>query len=133
MALCAVFFLSGASALMFETLWFRLAGLTFGNSVWASSLVLASFMAGMALGNWLAATRGNRIKFPVRFYALLEVVAGTTGLALVILFPFLTHWLKPWFRGVRHTLCSEFPEAFDLFSAHDYSRDVHGHDLAPAR
>jgi spermidine synthase len=101
--LCSVFFISGASALMFETLWFRLAGLTFGNSVWASSLVLASFMAGMALGNWLATTQGNRIRFPVRFYALLEVVAGTSGLALVILFPFLTHWLKPWFRAVLDT------------------------------
>ncbi len=74
---------------MFETLWFRLAGLTFGNSVWASALVLASFMAGMALGNWLAATRGNRIRYPVRFYAFLEVVVGTSGLALVLLFPVL--------------------------------------------
>ncbi len=101
--LCSVFFLSGASALIFETLWFRLAGLTFGNSVWASALVLASFMAGMALGNWLAATRGNLIKRPVRFYALLEVVAGCSGLALVLLFPSLTQWLKPLFRAVLDT------------------------------
>jgi spermidine synthase len=85
---------------MFETLWFRLAGLTFGNSVWASALVLASFMAGMALGNWLAAARGSRIRYPVRFYAFLEVVVGSSGLALVLLFPVLTHWLKPLFRAV---------------------------------
>jgi predicted membrane-bound spermidine synthase len=35
-------FLSGASALMFETLWFRLCGLMLGNGVWLpawSSLV----------------------------------------------------------------------------------------------
>ncbi len=98
--LCSVFFLSGASALIFETLWFRLAGLTFGNSVWAGALVLASFMAGLALGNWLITSRGNRIKYPVRFYAFLEIVAGSSGLALVILFPFLTGWLKPWFGAV---------------------------------
>ena len=48
--LCLVFFLSGTAGLIFETLWFRMAGLTFGNSVWASSLVLASFMGGLALG-----------------------------------------------------------------------------------
>ena len=52
--LYAIFFLSGAAALLFETLWFRQAGLAFGNSVWASSLVLSSFMAGLALGNGLA-------------------------------------------------------------------------------
>ena len=43
---CAMFFLSGAAALIFATLWFRQAGLSFGNSMWASSLVLAGFMAG---------------------------------------------------------------------------------------
>jgi spermidine synthase len=39
-----VFFVSGASALIFETLWFHQASLAFGSSVWASSLVLAGFM-----------------------------------------------------------------------------------------
>ena len=48
--LCFVFFLSGVAGLVFEALWFRMAGLTFGNSVWASSLVLSSFMGGLALG-----------------------------------------------------------------------------------
>ena len=47
-ALGGIFFLSGASALVLENLWFRQAGLAFGNSVWASSLVLSSFMAGLA-------------------------------------------------------------------------------------
>jgi spermidine synthase len=44
--LYAIFFLSGGSALLFETLWFHQAGLAFGNSVWASSVVLSSFMIG---------------------------------------------------------------------------------------
>ena len=59
-AVCLIFFLSGAAALLFETLWFRQAGLVFGNSVWASSLVLASFMAGLALGNALAGALRRR-------------------------------------------------------------------------
>lgn len=33
--ICGIFFLSGASALIFETLWFHQAGLVFGNGVWA--------------------------------------------------------------------------------------------------
>ena len=56
--LCLIFLVSGASALIFETLWFYQAGIALGNSVWASSLVLAGFMGGLALGNLAAAWRG---------------------------------------------------------------------------
>jgi len=52
---CVVLFLSGTGALIFETLWLRLSGLAFGNSVWAAALILSSFMAGLALGNGVAA------------------------------------------------------------------------------
>ena len=71
--LCLLFFLSGVSALTFETLWFHQAGLALGNSVWASSLVLAGFMGGLGLGNGLAAWHGDRVGRPVRAYAALEV------------------------------------------------------------
>jgi predicted membrane-bound spermidine synthase len=96
--LCALFFLSGAAALLFETLWFRQAGLAFGNSVWASSLVLASFMAGLALGNGLMARFGARVRRPVRFYALLEAAIAVGGVTLVWVLPLLGEWLAPVFR-----------------------------------
>jgi len=96
--LCALFFLSGAAALLFETLWFRQAGLAFGNSVWASSLVLSSFMAGLALGNALMARYGDRIRRPVRCYAFFEAVIAIVGVALVFGLPQLAGWLAPIFR-----------------------------------
>ena len=95
LVLCLIFFLSGASALIFETLWFRLAGLTLGNSVWASSIVLSSFMAGLALGNLLAARHGPRVERPLVAYAGLEVAIGVTGFALVPILPGLTPLLNP--------------------------------------
>jgi spermidine synthase len=85
--LCALFFVSGAAALVFETLWFRLTGLAVGNGVWASSIVLGSLMAGLALGNLLAARRGGGLSRPVRAYGLLEMACGLGGLALVLLLP----------------------------------------------
>jgi hypothetical protein len=94
----AVIFASGVSALVFETLWFRQAGLAFGNSVWASSLVLSSFMGGLALGNALAGRYGDRLKSPVRAYAIAEVVVGLAGCALVYLLPRLGAVLAPWVR-----------------------------------
>ena len=95
---CLVFFLSGAAALLFETLWFRLAGLVFGNSVWAATVVLASFMGGLALGNTAAARYGPRLRRPLRVYALLELLIGATGLALVLLLPSLTAVMLPALR-----------------------------------
>src|SRR5262249_61425885 len=53
--ICAVLFLSGIGALIFETLWLRLRGLAFGNSVWAAALILSSFMAGPGLLNTASA------------------------------------------------------------------------------
>jgi hypothetical protein len=64
---------SGASALIFETLWFRLSGLTFGKGIWSSSIVLSSFMEGLATGNALAARYGQKVVFPVRLYAFLKL------------------------------------------------------------
>ncbi|HJS58300.1 MAG TPA: spermidine synthase [Vicinamibacteria bacterium] len=94
-ALCAVFFVSGAAALLFETLWFRQAGLALGNSVWASSLVTASFMAGLAIGSAVAARHADRLRRPLVVYALLEILVGASGTLLVVTFPWLPAVLAP--------------------------------------
>jgi spermidine synthase len=96
--ICAIFFISGSSALIFETLWFHQAGLALGNSIWASSLVLSGFMGGLALGNALAARHGDRLGNPVRAYAMAELAIALSGVGLVILFPVLGAELSPWFR-----------------------------------
>jgi len=84
--------------LIFETLWFRQAGLAFGSSIWASSLVLSGFMAGLALGNTLAARFGAHVRRAVRLYAIAEAVIALTGAGLVYLFPVLGTALAPVFR-----------------------------------
>jgi spermidine synthase len=85
-----IFFLSGAAALLFETLWFHQAGLVLGNSVWASSVVLAGFMCGLSLGNGVAGRYGGRVLQPLRLYAFLELTIAATGIALVHGIPRLT-------------------------------------------
>ena len=109
-ALCALFFVSGAAALVFETLWFRLTGLAVGNGVWASSIVLGSLMGGLALGNLLAARRGGRLARPVRAYGWLEIACGAGGLALVLLLPHVAPLVAAWLgaltdRPVLLNLC----------------------------
>jgi predicted membrane-bound spermidine synthase len=102
-ALAGIFFVSGCAALLFESLWFRQAHLAFGSSVWASSLVLSGFMAGVALGSAAAARFGARVWCPLRAYALLEIGVGVLGLALVVVLPRVGVWMAPLFRTVLET------------------------------
>lgn len=100
-ALCAVFFASGVAGLVFETLWFHQTGLALGNSIHATSLVLAAFMGGLALGNAVAAAFGDRLRRPLSTYAALEVLIGVAGVALVWLLPVLTPVLAPLLRPLQ--------------------------------
>ena len=71
-----VFFLSGATGLVYEISWSRQIGLFFGHTVHAASVVLASFFGGMAFGYWIGA-KWSRRGSPLRGYAIAEfVVAG---------------------------------------------------------
>ncbi len=96
--LSSVLFLSGIGSLIFETLWLRLSGLTFGNSIWSAALILSSFMAGMALGNAFAASSRVQRWRPLRLYAFLELVIAFLGCTIVFGLPLLGEWLRPAFQ-----------------------------------
>jgi len=113
--LCSVFFLSGVAALLFENLWFYQAGIALGNSVWASSLVLAGFMGGLALGNAVAARLGHRVSRAILAYAWIEIAIAVSGLALVVGLPGLTGMLadvfgpllaSPWVLNPLRLVCA---------------------------
>jgi spermidine synthase len=93
--LCGVLFLSGTGALVFETLWLRLSGLAFGNSIWAAALILSSFMAGLALGNALAASSRIRRWRPLYFYAVLELFVAFFGCTIVFGLPVVGDLMRP--------------------------------------
>src|SRR5256885_2476728 len=108
--LCGVLFLSGTGALIFETLWLRLSGLAFGNSIWAAALILSSLMAGLALGNGLAASSRIWRWRPLHFYAVLELLVAFLGCAIVFGLPVLGDWM----RTVWQTLWNHQPTLLGL-------------------
>ena len=73
--------LSGAAALIYQVLWVRLLGLTFGVTVHAAATVLASFMAGLAAGSTLGGRVADRVRNPLRVFGVIELAAGVTALA----------------------------------------------------
>ena len=81
-----IFFLSGASALIYEVVWTRALALVFGVTIHAVSVVLAAFMGGLAVGSYLAGPRADRARRPLRSYALVELGIGLSGaLSLLVL------------------------------------------------
>ena len=81
-AVFGLFFFSGACALIYQITWMRLFRLVMGNTVFTSATVLTAFMAGLALGSWLAGRLADRTGRPLRVYAWLEVFIGLCGLAM---------------------------------------------------
>jgi spermidine synthase len=87
--------LSGAAGLIFQIVWLYECGLVFGNSLWSATIVLSSFMGGLALGNALVARLGRRMARPLMVYAALEAIVGVSGLLLTYTLPHLTQIISP--------------------------------------
>jgi len=75
----AVFFASGAAALVFELAWLRLFVNVFGHTTYSTSAVLAAFMGGLALGGWIFGRRAERSADPWRLYGVLELGAAPSS------------------------------------------------------
>ncbi len=83
--LAALFFVSGLSSLILESVWVRMMILVFGSTTFAISTVLTAFMGGLALGSWISGQRADRLSNPRRallIYGLLELGIGLYSLAL---------------------------------------------------
>src|SRR3954470_2134554 len=71
-----LFFVSGATALVYEVLWSKYLALMFGSTVQAQTVVLAVFMGGLALGNRLFGKRAAGMKQPLAAYGYVELAIG---------------------------------------------------------
>lgn len=75
-----LFFLSGATALVYQVVWVRSLTLVFGGSHLAVTAVLSIFMGGLALGGFLVGRRVDRVARPLRLYGLLEIGIAVSAL-----------------------------------------------------
>jgi len=78
----ALFFASGATALVYQVVWVRSLSLILGASHLAVSIVLAAFMGGLALGALAIGRRASGRTQPLRIYGWLELGIAACALAL---------------------------------------------------
>ena len=76
-----LFFLSGATGLVYELLWVRVLYQTFGSTIQSVTTVVAAYMGGLGLGAWLLGRRADRHERPAALYGWLEIAIGLFGLA----------------------------------------------------
>ena len=82
-------FLSGTAALIYEVAWSRMLSVVVGNSADAIAIVLASFMLGMALGARFFGGISDKIRFPLRLFAGLEILIACVAVTMPHLLPAL--------------------------------------------
>lgn len=98
--LLPLFFVSGATALTYQTLWVGALTLVFGTSTFAISTVLASFMGGLGIGGIVGGRYADRVERPLRIYGLLEIGIG----AFALVFPLLLRAVTPAYLAVWRQL-----------------------------
>jgi spermidine synthase len=89
--LCLIFVLSGAAGLVYESIWTRYLGLFVGHSAYAQVLVLVIFLGGMSIGALAVGSRAERLRKPLVWYAVVELVVGVVGFLFHDAFVWTTH------------------------------------------
>lgn len=95
-AVLMVFGFSGMTALVYQVAWTRIFSLLLGSSVYAFSLILTTFILGLALGTMTFSRWCNRFQDLLKVFGLLQLGIGLSALAAVPFFssiPLVNRWV----------------------------------------
>jgi spermidine synthase len=92
------FGISGFIALSYEVIWSRVLALIIGSSVYAFSIMLTTFLVGLGLGAAASSRLADRIRNPIRAFALIEVGVGISSIIGAFLFNDLPFYFVELYR-----------------------------------
>jgi len=87
-----LFFLSGATGLIYELLWVRVLYQSFGSTIQSVTTVVAAYMGGLGLGAWALGRVADRSQKPAVLYGWLEIAIGIFGIISPLVLG-LAHWV----------------------------------------
>jgi spermidine synthase len=80
-----LYFVSGFCGLVYEIVWSRMLVLVMGNTTYATSTILAAFMAGLSLGSFYWGKKIDSLKSaPLFIFGCLEIMVGVSALLLYV-------------------------------------------------
>src|SRR5262249_17701355 len=94
----AGFAVSGFVALSYEVIWSRVLALIIGSSVYAFSIMLTTFLIGLAAGAAVASRFADRMRNPIAVFAVIELGVGITSVIGAFLFNELPFFFVELFR-----------------------------------
>jgi predicted membrane-bound spermidine synthase len=83
----ALLFGSGAASLVYQLLWIKQLSLVVGVEVYAVTIAVSAFFAGLAIGGVWWGRTADGLAHPLRLYAWLEVAVGVLGVGATIVLP----------------------------------------------
>jgi spermidine synthase len=99
----AIYFLSGFSALLYQVIWHRMLAIFSGSDLYATTTIVAAFMAGLGTGSLLGGRLADALSFrwQIGLFALLELVIGV--------FALISTWWYYDILYVRHATLANSP------------------------
>lgn len=98
-----LFCLSGAVALVYESLWSRYLKLFLGHSSYGQIVTLIVFMGGLGLGSFLAARFIGKVRHPFLAYARIELIAAIFGFGFHPAYEAFSGWFFDRAAGFQET------------------------------
>lgn len=100
--LCATA-LSGAASFVYEIAWIRMLSMAVGSTMHAFELMLASFIAGIAIGGLWISRRADDTPFPLRLAGWMQIAMGAAALASLWLYSNSFEWVGWMLAGLANS------------------------------
>ncbi|MBN4051194.1 fused MFS/spermidine synthase, partial [bacterium AH-315-M05] len=81
-----IFFLTGISGLIYQTVWLRVLSRVLGSTTEAASITISSFMLGLSLGSYFIGRYSKKYLNHFRLYAWLELGIAVSAVGVFFLF-----------------------------------------------
>ncbi|WP_208004896.1 fused MFS/spermidine synthase [Luteimonas terrae] len=95
--------LSGAASFVYEIVWIRMLSMAVGSTLHAFELMLASFIAGIALGGLWIRKRADRTADPLRLVGWMQILMGLAALASLVLYGNAFEWVGWMMRALARS------------------------------
>lgn len=90
------FILSGMTGLIFQVSWFKYLVLFLGNTTYSQTILLSTFLGGLAIGNYIIGKITDKLKNQLIYYGIIELIIGI----YCIFFPFIISLAEKFFYSI---------------------------------
>ncbi len=99
----AAFGVSGFAAMVYQVAWSRVLSLIIGSSVYGFSIMLTTFLVGLALGSFICSGLVDRLRRRILTFSILQVMIALSAFSALYLFRELPYLFFVMFYKIAHS------------------------------